>query len=226
MKVSHILVAATAGLLPFLGFSTTLTDSFQGYTGSDPLQSATFTVTLNVWDAYYAVDNDSADPINNAQAWFSSVANSFSTPGTLLSSSVDFSALKEKLDFSVYSPTFSLTADNGDADGTKTINPDIAGKDYFSWSPATHTVSYSVLIDDKTVLQSLLGGKTFDVNMDLTFKTDTNITGATVYSFLGNPQGVLDAQITYQAIPEASTYALLLGAGTLGLVGWRRFRRK
>jgi hypothetical protein len=32
--------------------------------------------------------------------------------------------------------------------------------------------------------------------------------------------------ITATQIPEPSTYALLLGVGTLGLVGWRRFRRK
>lgn len=31
---------------------------------------------------------------------------------------------------------------------------------------------------------------------------------------------------TITAVPEPSTYALLLGVGTLGLVGWRRFRRK
>ena len=34
------------------------------------------------------------------------------------------------------------------------------------------------------------------------------------------------ASYTLTAVPEPSTYALLLGVGTLGLVGWRRFRRK
>ena len=32
--------------------------------------------------------------------------------------------------------------------------------------------------------------------------------------------------VTATQVPEPSTYALFLGVGTLGLVGWRRFRRK
>lgn len=36
----------------------------------------------------------------------------------------------------------------------------------------------------------------------------------------------ISASYTLTAVPEPSTYALFLGVGTLGLVGWRRFRRK
>jgi len=41
---------------------------------------------------------------------------------------------------------------------------------------------------------------------------------------IGEIYGVIS--YSYTPVPEPSTYALFLGVGTLGLVGWRRFRRR
>ena len=88
------------------------------------------------------------------------------------------------------------------------------GNPVFSWA------------DDVSDISTYTGaaGETFG----LSFVTDYSFIAPTVAGYtarLSDVKGDVSATVTYTFIPEPSTYAMILGAITLGLVGWRRFRR-
>jgi len=77
-------------------------------------------------------------------------------------------------------------------------------------------LSFATLASSEVSLNTVLSGTTLGVDQ-------------TLWVRWYNPNGsalVDDVVISATAIPEPSTYALFLGVATLGLVGWRRFRRK
>jgi len=83
-----------------------------------------------------------------------------------------------------------------------------------------------------------LGSSTFTADGGTSTLISNSVTFASAYSgssviinygsilLDAGEQLPISAVYTLTAVPEPSTYALFLGVGTLGLVGWRRFRRK
>ncbi len=110
--------------------------------------------------------------------------------------------------------SFRLNGDNGfSAHLTSLLGTQFVGGPALLGSTASNfnsvsgvTVSYTGLVSQTTSLVILLSN-------------DVQPTG--------NPGGILvqDFSGSYTAVPEPSTYAMVLGAMTLGLVGWRRFRK-
>ena len=88
------------------------------------------------------------------------------------------------------------------------------GKPVFTWSSDVSDIS----------TYTGAAGDTFK----LSFVTDYLFTAPEVKGYeatISDVTGKVNATVTYTFIPEPSTYAMILGAITLGLVGWRRFRR-
>ena len=97
---------------------------------------------------------------------------------------------------------------------------------------SSSTTSYSGSWGWSDLLTSTAAGATVVTYTDKDFSTPLSLgVGEKLWLRLVNSTSgaaYIDdvSVIASTAIPEPSTYALLLGVGTLGLVGWRRFRRK
>jgi hypothetical protein len=194
------------------------------------LDSVTFSYHfVTSGDVTYAFDNDSTT---------SGVVGRVTTATTISSFNIVDSDVKSALSaFSVgligdhYKNYSSIALDINDGDA-HTGTPDSGGSDY---AELVFLKGYALQSFDTTLNSSL---SSFYVNgTDKTFTIDTNAAFSAYSGFLptvlADYSGSLDsvkllAAVTYNytPVPEPSTYALFLGVATLGLVGWRRFRRK
>ena len=125
-------------------------------------------------------------------------------------------------------------------------NPDYTGKYLLTLSVNVSTSDWSGL-ENTTIAgyyedrQDLSGVYSFGemvtgVSGPYTFTTTLDASALSAKDYIGyqysdmfldeNQWIQFSANYSITAVPEPSTYALLLGVGTLGLVGWRRFRRK
>lgn len=249
MKAIHLFPAFAIGSLFLLSAATgaTISDSF---TGSALGTSTSFDLdrfdstrgTLNsvsfsyqfvpTGDVTYQFDNDSATSgvrgVVSTTVYVSDFTIADPDVAAALSS---FSSSLVGDHTKNYYTSVTLGANNGD-NHTGYPDSDAAGLDYaeLTFLKGMALQSYSTTLG--TSLSS------FYVNgIDSTFTVTTGASFSALSGFLptvlGDYSGSLDSVMLvgtvtydYTAVPEPSTYALLLGVGTLGLVGWRRFRRK
>lgn len=229
MKVSRLLVPAVLLCASVLPIEVLAGYSFAGYYKAT-FDTAVWDATATMPAAWYAVDSS-----NTALSLASNkVIPSGGNYGYfLLQNDPDSTANKDYTDYALgtYSNGgssfgFSLTNDSGSA---------LSGFDisFSGLSTVGDSVIFSYSLDGSnwTVLKNMSFGSASYADLSASLGSSLVLPqSASVFFRWSNNAGsaayVDDVVVTATAIPEPSTYALFLGVATLGLVGWRRFRRK
>jgi len=233
MKVSNILLVAAVGLVPVIGFSATAT-SADSYYSFDTVKY----LTLGRFSAPSGVLNSVAFDVT--------IDLSAATEGLVAKSITGISATGELL-YNVSGATSTISG----VDTLIESNPSLYSLNYNLLEPlassnnvwdyfttSANTVAFHVTSVDSTLLSSLTGSGSYNIAFDDTYLASiyqtiegSNVELTTEDTSIGlmkvtpSAKYTVTATYTYAPIPEPSTYAIILGVFTLGLVGWRRFRR-
>lgn len=246
MKVSPVLLASCLGLMPaFMCAATTPVDTKSmtmiNYDPSSPL-TTTNTLSLSMFDpslgtltgvniSYYVnvtgasiqVDNDAGENNTATGSVFNTVYGFSSSLGSQSLLDASYSPIVSSSSLQVItSHSFDLAANSGDALGFTSH----LGGDYGSYSFANLQGGGSGNVAS-SFIDLYKGTGSFDIDLQAMFGTIASFSGPNGF-FQGNTASATitaAVQYTYNPIPEPSTYAMVFGAMTLGLVGWRRFRR-
>lgn len=237
MKAVSIALFAAAGLYPAVGFaqvqvpytvSSTIVNGgtttlnlpyFDSSLGT--LTGVYFSTAVSLANIEVELDND-ANKANTGWGFVSNTASAFSG-GAVQSSLAPFVSAS---DFSIIqqSGVYQLSSTTGDA-----INVFNAtnSTDYAKWVPAaafTAGDGGNIAAGDIDLFK---GTGNFAISLNTTFLTAGLFSGGDGYFRGSTADATFSGSVvyTYNAIPEPSTYAMILGACTLGLVGWRRFRK-
>jgi hypothetical protein len=208
-------------------FATLTLPTFTSTWGT--LQGVNLTLTVNTESALISADNDTSNPASVSAYVDSYVKSIASTLGatSLQGTGITASALSAGTTWS--SGEIVLKPSSGDLSGfTNTGNSDFTSMLVDATNRDRGGNVLSTYID---LYNSSTSGNSFSLlvygsssaNISATTSGDDRVytNGSTVPTWL-----IATVQYTYTPVPEPSTYALFLGVGTLGLVGWRRFRRK
>lgn len=221
MKVSQLCVGAACTLIPLIGFAA---DSYKStdasadqyltldlYNGvSGTLSGASLTISYTYSGAALSVNNTTLNDITatgSTSATITGVSSTVSDLSTYLASQT-----------TIYGSgyTFTMPTTSVLAGTTYSLNQ-------------TGTSTYTVTYDLSSILSSLYattGTSTLNLSWTALFGSSSATSDSAITVSSTSPTITYFADITYTPVPEPSTYALLLGVGTMGLVGWRRFRRK
>ncbi|HLP09118.1 MAG TPA: choice-of-anchor E domain-containing protein [Opitutaceae bacterium] len=232
MKAVPVLLLAAAGLVPALGYAATISyDVSTSLPSGSPstlsltrfdtslgtLTGITVTLGVNITDTHVQFDND-ADTVQTGTAGLRNIVSNFTSSAGGISASAVTSGL-------AINQTANLTIGANYNDLAGVANFQVGEQDYASWDPALISSSYTTSIGSAYFADwSSLSNIT--LSLDTSYFTSASISGNNGYGLINTPNGVFAASVTYTyAIPEPATYALVFGALTLGLVGWRRFRK-
>lgn len=229
MKVSTVFLAAALALAPVVGFAQTPIS--QAHSSStvelnnkattylvlpkfDPsmgtLQGVNISLSIDIGQYSALFTNGSSAVIASGDYLFTNTVSSVgsSLGATSLFSSADASVVKLG-DFSI-----------NQAGNITGLNPGSSTSRYFD---PTLITSGGDIGSSYIAQYAGVGSFTLDVSAAYAagawiYNSESSATGKT-------PSGQVFATVTYTFIPEPSTYAMVFGAITLCLVGWRRFRR-
>ncbi|MFT3830916.1 MAG: choice-of-anchor E domain-containing protein [Opitutaceae bacterium] len=235
MKAVSVLLLAAAGLVPALGYSQTSTtstsDSYWSY-NTNPLsnyldlekfdstlgtlQSVQFNFSVQVTSSLVSLK--SYEPTSaTAQVTYDIGGVTTTNAGTRLEGLLEGSSLL--MSANDYNIVSSLTS--------------TSWSDVATLSGGGYTNTFSIASTDAGLLSDLTGTSRYGITINDAFLASLR-QGAVELAVGTNGLGILKessvagysvtAVYTY-AIPEPATYALVFGALTLGLVGWRRFRK-
>jgi hypothetical protein len=210
---------ATTNMLPtdYSPVNKVVTGS-QTTTVGATLESVTVTVTAFIANANVQMDND-AGQAQDGTARVQNLVNNYSGPSTpdgLFQPHIETADMQLNV-----SQVFNLDATSGDALGSFDVT---SFGDYADWSPG------SLQAGDSGLVNSAVYGSVYEGTGDLNFTINSTYTTSATFSgndgyFQGNtPNGSFFVEVTYDFVPEPSSYAALTGLLMLALVGVRRRR--
>ncbi|HLP01012.1 MAG TPA: PEP-CTERM sorting domain-containing protein [Opitutaceae bacterium] len=228
MKAVSVLLLAAAGLVPALGYAQSTSSisydvspvsltsgstvsfyipKFDNAGGLYDLTGVTLTFDYSVNDFGLTYTAGGTSPARITQS-FTNTIWSISSTSAGLTNSLSWVQSGGGLDFSVPSRTINLLAGQSGAFNYENLDATVTGD-----IAAGYVDLYS-------------GAGSVQVNVQSLYGLTTTILGDGVTVDGATGGGTIAASVTYTyAIPEPATYALVFGALTLGLVGWRRFRK-
>jgi hypothetical protein len=231
MKVQRLVSAFFVSVLPLIAFPETVTYTTDKVTLTSGVQTA---LNLQQFDSssfggatltgvsivyHYSVADFTTTYYNNSAASIN-VAQQFEAFVSSLKGGT--TAVTNSLASINLAPTSITVGSVNYADSTS-LAPEAST--IFSYSSMDRSAAGSVLNMYNSLYQGSGMVSTYLTALDA---LTTKVWGAENSGKFSVGENTAYAAITYTytPVPEPSTYALFLGVGTLGLIGWRRFRRK
>ena len=229
MKVRTALLTAALALVPVVGFAQTpISQSHSSATVELNNKATTYLVlpkfnpgwgTLQAVNLSVAIDigQYSATFINGSSAVIASGDYLFTNTVSSVGSSLGATSLLTSADL----PVVTL--------GDFTINKPGTITGLIPGTSALRVFDPAQILSGNDIGSSYIslyeGIGTFTIDLSAAYAASASIYNSESSATGKTPSGQVFATVTYTFIPEPSTYAMILGAITLGLVGWRRFRR-